>query len=312
MVFEIAGYDKRMTSNTLIILNPHAGGGRAGAIWREIEPTLWKHMGDLIVAVTQHPNEVARHIEQAYAVGVRRVIALGGDGTNHALVNALADFNQQQSEPMIYGNIPVGTGRDWARGQGIPYTDSARVAQWIIGAKPTPTDLGMLRTGSTREYFLNIASTGLGGQVAKRVNRVNKRPWTFLVSTVLTTLGYQPETVQVQVDGRDWYEGSAYAVAVANGSTFGHGMRIAPHALTGDGLFDVVLVKGVSRLTVLTALRRVYDASHLTHPAVMTTRAASVTVRSPRGLIEMELDGEYSEGRDVTFSLQPAALQMLL
>lgn len=96
-----------MTASTLIILNPHAGSGRA-AIWREIEPMLWRHMGEMIVTVTQHPDEVARHVEQAYAVGVRRVIALGGDGTNYALVNALASFNQKYAGelPMILRQYP--------------------------------------------------------------------------------------------------------------------------------------------------------------------------------------------------------------
>ena len=96
-------------------------------------------MGDLIVAVTQHPNEVARHIEQAYTVGVRRVIALGGDGTNHSLVNALAVFNQQHpDEPMIYGNIPVGTGRDWARGQGLPFTEAKPLRIGSSARNPRP------------------------------------------------------------------------------------------------------------------------------------------------------------------------------
>ena len=155
-----------MTSSTLIILNPHAGGGRAGTVWREIEPILWNHMGDLIVAVTQHPNEVARHIEQAYTVGVRRVIALGGDGTNHSLVNALAVFNQQHpDEPMIYGNIPVGTGRDWARGQGLPFTEAKPIADWIIGAKPTPTDIRTLEINGSEAAIgarPRGSDTGLG------------------------------------------------------------------------------------------------------------------------------------------------------
>src|SRR5579871_3069143 len=126
---------------TLIILNPHAAGGRAGQLWREVEPLLWQSLGDLIIAVTDRPSDVAEHLDKAQAVGVTRVISIGGDGTNHALVNALAELNQRNphGEPMIYGNLPIGTGRDWARGQGIPYNDLKAAAAWIAHAQPKAT-----------------------------------------------------------------------------------------------------------------------------------------------------------------------------
>src|SRR6185369_17481557 len=108
-------------SKTLIVLNPHAGSGRAGRVWKELEPILWDKLGELVVAVTQNPDEVAPHLERAYASGLTRVISIGGDGTNHALVNALADLNERNPNgaQMVYGNLPIGSGRDWARFKGI-------------------------------------------------------------------------------------------------------------------------------------------------------------------------------------------------
>ncbi len=302
-------------SKTLIIVNPHAGSGRAWRVWRELESTLWQRLGDLIVVITKNPAEVTHHITEAYNVGVRQVISIGGDGTNHALVNTLVAFNRQQAsgDPMIYGNIAIGTGHDFARGQNIPVRDLKEITDWIVRAEPKPTDIGMLTTGNTREYFLNIASAGIGGDVAQRVNRRKiRRPWTFLQSTINAIVSHRPQPLEVTLDGKAWYEGRAYAVAVANGTTFGRGMKIAPDARIADGLFDVVLIKGVSRLTVLAALKRVYDGTHLTHPAVMSARAAEVFIHSPRGNIDMELDGEFASGQDVTFSVQPGQLQMLL
>jgi diacylglycerol kinase (ATP) len=301
-------------SKTLIILNPHAANGHAGRVWREVEPLLWRELGELIVAVTQNADEVARHLEQAYQVGVRRVIAIGGDGTNHALVNALTAFNLAQAgdSPMIYGNIPIGSGTDWARGKGIPIDDLPALTRWIAHATPTPTDLGMLTTDGGSQYFLNIASAGMGGDVAQRVNRRAKRAWTFLQATIETLLSYQPEVFEITIDGQAWYEGYAYAVAVANGTTFGHGMRVAPNAHSDDGMFDVILIKRVPKLEILMALRRLYDGSHLTHRAVESTRAKEVALHSPRGAIDMELDGEYNRGRDVSFKVQPGLLQVLL
>src|SRR5215471_1474594 len=100
---------------TLIILNPHAGGGRAGKLWTQIEPMLWEELGELVVAVTQRPEEVAGHLDKAQAAGLTRVIAIGGDGTNHALINELVRLNKQYpAEPLItFGNLPLGTGQDW-------------------------------------------------------------------------------------------------------------------------------------------------------------------------------------------------------
>ena len=301
-------------AKTLIVLNPHAGDGRAGRLWREVEPILWENLGELIVAVTERPEEVAQHLDKAQAVGVTRVIAIGGDGTNHALINALAELNERNpgGEAMIYGNLPIGTGRDWARGQSIPFNNLKAAAAWIAHAQPQATDIGKLTHERGHEYFLNIASAGIGGDVSERINQLARhRPWSFLATTVRTLITHHPQAMQIQLDGADWYEGTAYIVAIANGTTFGHGMRIAPNALQRDGLFDVVLVKGVSRLVILAALQRVYSGTHLTHPAVMSARAADVHIRSPQGALALELDGETVRASDLSFSVQPGLLKIL-
>jgi diacylglycerol kinase (ATP) len=299
---------------TLIILNPHAAGGKAGKLWQKIEPLLWQSLGELVVAVTDRPQEVAPHLDKALASGLTRVISIGGDGTNHALVNALADLNARHPDGprMIYGNLPIGTGRDWARSRGIPL-DPEQAARWIATARPQPTDIGVVTYDGQREYFLNIASAGLSGEIDQRVNRAAaRRPWTFLKATLETLVTYQSQPMQVRVDGEDWYEGRAYLVAVANGTTFGHGMRIAPDAQVDDGLFDVVLIEGMNRVRAIAALRRLYDASHLTHPRVRIRRGQHVHIASPARPIGIDLDGEHAAGSDIAFSIRPGLLDILL
>lgn len=301
-------------SKTLIILNPYAAGGKAGKLWTEVEPLLWEKLGELVVAITQRPEEVAIHLDKAYASGLTRVISIGGDGTNHALVNAIATLSEQHpdGEAIIYGILPVGTGRDWARHAGIPL-DIGAAATWIANAQPHPTDLGLITYEDTgqREYFLNIASAGLGGEVDRRVNRAKvRRPWTFLGATIAAILGYQAQPLTIQLDGVDWFEGKALVAVVANGTTFGHGMKIAPHAQTDDGLFDVVLVKNASKLETLMTLWKVYDGSHLSHPAVQFGRGRRVTISSPSAL-PLDLDGEYTRAQKLTFDLRAGVLHLL-
>jgi len=301
-------------SKTLVILNPYAGSGRAGRVWKELEPLLWEQLGELVVAITQHTEDVAQHLDKAYEAGIQRVIAIGGDGTNHTLINALAALNAQHpNDPqMIYGNLPIGSGQDWARYKKIPL-DIHEAARWIAQATPTPTDVGQLfLDNNQQEYFLNIASAGVSGEVNKRVNNTPiRKPWTFLKATVQSILRYEPQVMQVRLDGKDWYEGKTYLLAVANGTTFGHGMRIAPNAQTNDGIFDVVLVKGVSRPVILSALYKVYSGSHLTHPAVRYAQAKEVEITGVKGAIGLDLDGETASSKSLTFRVRPSLMQIL-
>src|SRR5579871_422268 len=102
---------------TLIILNPHAGSGRAGRLWSKIQQPLEDALGDLEVARTERPEDVARYVDKAHDDGLTRVIAIGGDGTNHALINELVRLYRRYPDdpPMTFGQLPIGTGQDWAR-----------------------------------------------------------------------------------------------------------------------------------------------------------------------------------------------------
>jgi len=78
-----------MSNATLVILNPTAGGGRAGRLWARLEPLMYETFGDLVVAITDRPEQVGEHLGKAREAGLRRIIAVGGEGTNHTVVNAI-------------------------------------------------------------------------------------------------------------------------------------------------------------------------------------------------------------------------------
>jgi diacylglycerol kinase (ATP) len=148
-------------------------------------------------------------------------------------------------------------------------------------------------------------------RVVEKVNSLQTRhPWSFLWSAVTSILSYAPQSVQITVDGKAWYGGTAFLVAVMNGNTFGRGMQIAPNAKVDDGLLEVVLVRGVSRLEILSALWQVYAATHLTHPAVLYCQAHEVRIQSTAKM-PFELDGEYMSGNDVTLRVKDGALSLL-
>jgi len=301
---------------TLIIINPNAAGGQAGAVFKKIEDRLVKVLGEFIVAVTKRPEEVAEHLDTAAAAGINRLIAIGGDGTNHAVVNAVA---KRPDLDLTFGSLPVGTGRDWARSLGIP-SDPEAAVEWLSRAQAVPCDLGKVEYVDTRQggqkatrTFLNIASAGVSGEVDARVNRSRRRTsLTFLRATIATLFQYKPQRITVNCDGKTFYSGSCYLVAVANGRCFGRGMWIAPQAMINDGKFDVVLVEGMPRLRILIALQTVFSGKHLKRSDVHHLQAAEVQVHSEDGPLSIDLDGEEAQGQDLRFTVQPGAIKVLV
>ncbi len=301
---------------TLIIVNPHSAGGRAQRIYKKIEGRLFDTFGELLIAVTNRPEEVAGHLDSAVKADVSRLITIGGDGTNHVVLNALAE---RPDLKVAFGSIPLGTGHDWSRSLGVP-EDPHEAVDWLAHARPVPCDLGKIeyldrQTGgkTSQRIFLNIASAGVSGEVDHRVNRARRRSsLTFLRATIATLLKYRPQRVSILCDDKEFYSGSCYLVVVANGQYFGRGMWIAPNALINDGMFDVIVVEGMPRLRILLAFKSVYSGTHLERKDVQHTRAASVLVRSQDRPLKLDFDGEEALGQELRFSVMPGAVNMLL
>ena len=301
---------------TLIIINPHSANGCAQRIFKKIEGRLFDAFGELSIAVTYSPHEVAGYLDTAAKTHVSRLITLGGDGTNHIVLNALA---KRPDLKVAFGSIPLGTGHDWSRSLGMP-EDHHEAVDWLAQARPVPCDLGKVEylnmlTGGTpsTHIFLNIGSAGVSGEVDQRVNRTRRRSsLSFLRATIATLMKYRPRQISVFCDGKEFYSGSCYLVAVANGQYFGHGMRIAPKALINDGMFDVIAVEGMSRPRILLAFKAVYRGTHLERKDVKHTRAALVRVSSEDGPLKLDFDGEEAFGQDLRFAVMPGAVNVLL
>lgn len=299
-------------SGTLIVINPHAGGQQAGRVWEKYEGRIREKLGDLTAVVTQDVEELPAILSYAAESGIERIIALGGDGTNHSVVNAILAY--QAAHPgtnFTYGMLPAGTGRDWARGLGIPLNHEAAI-DWLAAAQPQPIDLGFVEFDGQSRYFVNISSSGISNDVVQRVaSAPQRRPWTFFQSILGSLMFYRPEPVQIWCDERMVYEGDMYIMAVANGTTFAQGMQVAPYAQVQDGLLDVVVVEGMPLPNVLWSLPRIYRGTHATHPQVHMYKAQHVRIVGLQGPLGMDLDGEPACGQTIDYSVMPQHIMML-
>jgi diacylglycerol kinase family enzyme len=158
-----------------------------------------------------------------------------------------------------------------------------------LGAAGTPVDLG--RAGQTP--FGGIAGVGIVADVLSYLAAFTRRyrgNWVYPWAVLRTVLRFRP--IQIRLDSADGdYTGPAMIAVAANAPRFGGGMRVAPEASMHDGLLDVVLLTGTSRLALIRLLPRVYRGTHLSDPACTLFRTREVRITSAVSAV-VHADGE--------------------
>ena len=209
-----------------------------------------------------------------------------------------------------------GTGGDFVRTFGIPRKLEQALAIAQDGAT-REIDLGRasLRTWAGREgstWFANIASAGMSGAIAKRINESDSAlvggKVAYAWSTIAVFARWRNAHVQATVDGEE-RSGTMHDVIVANGRYLAGGMKICPDAEPDDGLFDVLLIGDVTKGDLLTTFHKLYRGTHLPHPKAELIRGRVVEIDSPEQL-PVELDGEQPGTTPVRFEVVPRALRL--
>jgi diacylglycerol kinase (ATP) len=215
-----------------ILVNPKAGGGRAGAQWDRLSAQL-PLSRSLPVFMPPSSEAMREAVRQLLSSGCQRLVVVGGDGTLHLVAGEILATG---SSEVSLGLVPLGTGCDFARTLGLP--KSPREAFTLALEGPAkPVDAGVIDGPGPRVFFVNVASAGISGMVDELVNANPRRgALAFLTATLQALRRYQPRQLAVQVDGQELFSGPALLVAVANGTSFGKGMHIAPLARANDGL----------------------------------------------------------------------------
>jgi len=300
---------------TLVVVNPRSAGGATGRRWPALAARLRDALGPIDVERTRGPRDAERIVREGVRAGVELVIVAGGDGTlSEATAGLLGAGLGRYAQLAV---LPLGTGGDFARGLGLPSELDAALAR-IARGKTRPLDAGRIhfqdrdgRPAST--YFLNIASFGLSGRVTERVNRAPKMLGgrvSFLIGTLGAIAGWRAMPVRLRVDDEVVHQGPLHLAAVANGSHFGGGMRVAPDARPDDGTFDVVWIGDAPKLRLVRNLPLLYQGRHLPLPEVSVRRGVRVEAEPLPGgeAAPIEIDGEPLGRLPARFELLPGAL----
>jgi diacylglycerol kinase (ATP) len=241
--------------------------------------------------------------------GADALVAMGGDGTVHLAVQAVAN------SATALGVIPVGTGNDFATESALP-TDPVAAAVVLADAlksgRRRRLDLARIDGpgGFTRRYAA-VLGAGFDALVNERANGMTwpkgRRRYDFAIFAEL--VGLRPRHYTITLDGE--VTGlDAVLVAVGNTASYGGGMRMCPAADPTDGLLDVVIAGPLSRSTLLRLQPRVYKGTHVNHRQVTSVRARTVGIAADG--ITVYADGERMCPLPVTITAEPGALSLLV
>ncbi len=200
---------------------------------------------------------------------VSGVIALGGDGFIHEIIQHLV------SRDIPLGVIPCGTGNDFARSIGVFDLPFTRQLELIEKHDATHIDLGRVQ----EQWFAAILSNGFDALVNDRANSMRwpRGRMRYNIAMIEKLIALRPHSYRIRVDER-YLEVQATLVTVANGSSYGGGMKVCPDASINDGLFDVMVLGRVSRIELLKVFPKVYRGGHVGHPAVTFYRCNEIDI----------------------------------
>jgi diacylglycerol kinase (ATP) len=293
-----------------MIVNPASANGRTARQWPEIAREAGERGLEVDVRLTEGPGHATQLAAEAVAEGAELVLAVGGDGTVSEIANGMAC-----APATDLAVVERGSGCDFIRTFGIS-KKTDRALDVAAGGTVRTIDLGRVSyTGpdgsSTTSYFANIASAGLTGVAADRVNRSGKplgATVAFAWAAVATFATYRNSRFRVEIDG-EVLEQTCNNAIVANCRYFAGGMKILPDADPSDGLLDVLVWGDVSRVDLALNLHRLYRGTHVGHPKATIRRARRVVV-TPEMPLPIEVDGEQPGITPATFEVVPSALRL--
>lgn len=300
----------------IFILNPAAGHGRAGRVWESFRDAALRLLPDSACLTTSRPGHAAELAREAVLGGAARLIAVGGDGTFSEMLEGVMAAPEHLRRNVTLGALPAGSGCDLARHLGYPCGRDGLLDLLARGA-PRRLDVGRIDyTGPggapRRRHFINIAAFGLAGDVARRIKASGKPlggTLSYFLSSALALLTAKAKTVRLAADGRD-LSGRYHLGVLANTSSMGGGMLIAPGARDDDGLMDLVLVSDMSRLSLLRNFPSLYKGTHLASPGITLTAVRRLEADSDE-TVYLNIDGEADGTLPAVFETLPLAVNVL-
>jgi YegS/Rv2252/BmrU family lipid kinase len=298
-----------------LIVNPNADLGRAWIAARDLRPIV-EEFGGADWAGTVYPTHAVELARQAAEQGYELVIAAGGDGTAHEVINGLMQVPKEKRPSL--GVVPLGSGNDFSHAVGAAAEPLQALRQAFTG-QPKWIDIVCLEDNLGRvEYWGNTLGIGFDATVTIRSRRFRQFHGflIYLVAVVQTILlDNDAPRIQVQTDRENW-EQEMLLLVLCNGGREGGGFRVQPQAKPDDGLLNYAGIQRVSRPMMFRLLPEVMRGTHGRFRQVRMGEFTQMQLQADRPLY-IHMDGEIFAGwgndiRALRVELLPQELQVVV
>lgn len=298
-----------------VIINARSGKGRMRE-QTELINSLGRRYAELDFYPTLRRGHATALAAAAAAEGYDRVVAAGGDGTVHEVINGLVDGDRAA---LPLGILPIGTGNDTAFGLGILEESEEAAIKRLFSGTLQPLDLARITDDRGKsELFINNLGIGFDAIVVMRTETMTRLSgFAMYFTAVLQTIlfYYKVPYLELTFDDERVNQRSLFLYG-GLGPRGGGGFLMTPDARWDDGLIDTCLVNPVGRLTMLNMLTKVMKGTHVTSRHVTMRQNQQITVKS-NAPMPIHLDGEMfayprDNVRQVSVVTLPAALHVMV
>ena len=302
----------------MVIVNPKAGSGRGLKDWPIISNQMYNSNLHFTCLFTEHKYHAVELTVKAINDGFRNIVAVGGDGTIHEVVNGIFIQKAVPTTEISLAVIPAGTGNDWIRMFGISKTYSGAVRS-LVEKRTVLQDVGKVEFYETRvkhtRYMANVAGLGYDAVVNLKYNDLKDDGkygrGLYLRSTFHTFLGYTAIKFRIKTDVELFYKGMVFSGAVGIGKYNGGGMQQTPNAQIDDGLMDLTIIKKISKLRIARNFKLLYTGNIYSIPKVLHAQAKKNEIETwPETRIE--IDGEAVGTSPFIFELVPQCIRVVV
>ena len=259
----------------VVVINPVSGSGKGAILGTEAAGFFSERRLSYQIITATSADKLRSNLAECLDSNVgliEGVVAVGGDGLVHLVLQMVVPRN------IAFSAIPAGTGNDFVRALGWELDEIKIQLNTVVSTPPVAIDLGLVDS----EWFGAVLSTGFDSLVNEKANKMKwpKGPMKYNLAIAMELPKFKPLNYTIELDNQV-IETEAMLIAVGNGGSYGGGMKVCPDAVMSDGLFDVMVLRPVSKVEFVRVFPTVFSGKHINHKQVDIYRTKRVSLHAP-------------------------------